>query len=186
MRVVQEKKINEEYHKVQMLTTVAMPTPYISASLSHTAYINNVVSLVRLLTERTAWKDKTRNISTVMQKIMAIQILTSKLKSIVILPKNVICSSYINKFKIKRIGNPHLIWCIEQKFAIPIHTIKSTRPNLIFSINFRLKFKIFALCKSNIPAFNYNSRGMLTWLWKWKYCLKQNIYICKYIPFMNL
>lgn len=58
MRVVQEKKINEEYHKVQMLTTVAMPTPYISASLSHTAYINNVVSLVRLLTEGAAWKDK--------------------------------------------------------------------------------------------------------------------------------
>lgn len=54
MRLVQEKKINEEYHKVQMLTTVAMPTPYISASLSHTAYINNVVSLVRLLTEGAA------------------------------------------------------------------------------------------------------------------------------------
>lgn len=70
MRVVQEKKINEEYHKVQMLTTVAMPTPYISASLSHTAYINNVVSLVRLLTERTAWKNKAGNVSTVMQKIM--------------------------------------------------------------------------------------------------------------------
>lgn len=187
MRVVQEKKINEEYHKVQMLTTVAMPTPYISASLSHTAYINNVVSLVRLLTERTAWKNKAGNVSTVMQKIMVKQILTSKLKSIIIIPKNVVCSSYIvNKFKIKRIGNPHLIWCIEQKYAIPIHTIKSTRPNLIFSINFRLKFKIFALCKSNIPAFNYNSRGMLTWLWKWKYCLKQNIYICKYIPYMKL
>lgn len=73
MRVVQEKKINEEYHKVQMLTTVAMPTPYISASLSHTAYINNVVSLVRLLTERTAWKNKAGNVSTVMQKIMVIQ-----------------------------------------------------------------------------------------------------------------
>lgn len=70
MRVVKEKKINEEYHKVQMLTTVAMPTPYISASLSHTAYINNVVSLVRLLTEGAAWKDKAGNVSTVMQKIM--------------------------------------------------------------------------------------------------------------------
>lgn len=69
MRVVQEKKINEEYHKVQMLTTVAMPTPYISASLSHTAYINNVVSLVRLLTERTAWKNKAENVSTAMQKL---------------------------------------------------------------------------------------------------------------------
>lgn len=80
MRVVQEKKINEEYHKVQMLTTVAMPTPNISASLSHTAYINNVVSLVRLLTEGAAWKNKAGNVSTVMQKIMVIQILTSKLK----------------------------------------------------------------------------------------------------------
>lgn len=120
MRVVQEKKINEEYHKVQMLTTVAMPTPYISASLSHTAYINNVVSLVRLLTEGAAWKDKTKNVSTVMQKIMVIQIFTSKLKSIVIIPKNVIFSSYIvNKFQIKRIGNPHLIWCIEQKICNP-------------------------------------------------------------------
>lgn len=87
MRVVQEKKINEEYHKVQMLTTVAMPTPYISASLSHTAYINNVVSLVRLLTEGAAWKDKTRNISTVMPKIIVIQTLTSKLKSIVIIQR---------------------------------------------------------------------------------------------------
>lgn len=87
MRVVQEKKINEEYHKVQMLTPVAMPTPYISASLSHTAYINNVVSLVRLLTEGAAWKDKTRNISTVMPKIIVIQTLTSKLKSIVIIQR---------------------------------------------------------------------------------------------------
>lgn len=87
MRVVQEKKINEEYHKVQMLTTVAMPTPYISASLSHTAYINNVVSLVRLLTEGAAWKNKTRNVLTVMQKIMVIQILTSKLKSIFIIQR---------------------------------------------------------------------------------------------------
>lgn len=80
-------KREREYHKVQMLTTVAMPTPYISASLSHTAYINNVVSLVRLLSEGTAWKDNTRNISTVMQKIMVLQILKSKLKSIVIIQR---------------------------------------------------------------------------------------------------
>lgn len=79
-------KREREYHKVQMLTTVAMPTPYISASLSHTAYINNV-SLVRLLSEGTAWKDKTRNILTLMQKIMVLQILKSKLKSIVIIQR---------------------------------------------------------------------------------------------------
>lgn len=79
-------KREREYHKVQMLTTVAMPTPNISASLSHTAYINNV-SLVRLLSEGTAWKDKTRNISTLMQKIMVLQILKSKLKSIVIIQR---------------------------------------------------------------------------------------------------
>lgn len=79
-------KREREYHKVQMLTTVAMPTPYISASLSHTAYINNV-SLVRLLSEGTAWKDKTRNILTVMQKIMVLQIFKSKLKSIVIIQR---------------------------------------------------------------------------------------------------
>lgn len=79
-------KREREYHKVQMLTTVAMPTPYISASLSHTAYINNV-SLVRLLSEGTAWKDQTRNILTVMQKIMVLQIFKSKLKSIVIIQR---------------------------------------------------------------------------------------------------
>lgn len=79
-------KREREYHKVQMLTTVAMPTPYISASLSHTAYIN-IVSLVRLLSEGTAWKDKTRNILTVMQKIMVLQIFKSKLKSIVIIQR---------------------------------------------------------------------------------------------------
>lgn len=79
-------KREREYHKVQMLMTVAMPTPYISASLSHTAYINNV-SLVRLLSEGTAWKDKTRNILTVMQKIMVLQIFKSKLKSIVIIQR---------------------------------------------------------------------------------------------------
>lgn len=79
-------KREREYHKVQMLTTVAMPTPYISASLSHTAYINNV-SLVRLLSEGTAWKDKTRNILTLMQKIMVLQIFKSKLKSIVIIQR---------------------------------------------------------------------------------------------------
>lgn len=79
-------KREREYHKVQMLTTVAMPTPYISASLSHTAYINNV-SLVRLLSEGTAWQDKTRNILTLMQKIMVLQIFKSKLKSIVIIQR---------------------------------------------------------------------------------------------------
>lgn len=79
-------KREREYHKVQMLTTVAMPTPYISASLSHTAYIN-IVSLVRLLSEGTAWKDKTRNILTVMQKIMVLQIFKSKLESIVIIQR---------------------------------------------------------------------------------------------------
>lgn len=79
-------KREREYHKVQMLTTVAMPTPYISASLSHTAYIN-IVSLVRLLSEGTAWKDKTRNILTLMQKIMVLQIFKSKLKSIVIIQR---------------------------------------------------------------------------------------------------
>lgn len=86
-------KREREYHKVQMLTTVAMPTPYISASLSHTAYINNV-SLVRLLSEGTAWKDKTRNILTLMQKIMVLQILKSKLKSIVIIQR-MSCALYI-------------------------------------------------------------------------------------------
>lgn len=79
-------KREREYHKVQMLTTVAMPTPNISASLSHTAYINNV-SLVRLLAEGTAWQDKTRNILTLMQKIMVLQIFKSKLKSIVIIQR---------------------------------------------------------------------------------------------------